>query len=76
MFSLADFALKLTNFRLRKIGSRFIFSGLLALNHLGRFWQIEGGDVTNQFVVYSMRNPVINRNAKKVVFTVLLGYLS
>ena len=60
-----------TNFRLRKIGSRSSFSGLLALNHPPVF--VDKKVIIcvlcfDQFVLYFMQNAVVYRTAKKVEF--------
>ena len=72
VFSVADCALE-TNSRLRKIGSRSSLSGLLALNHRrAGFNRLDKVVIcvlcSNKFVVYSMRNPVVYRTAKRAVF--------
>ena len=57
------------NSRLRKIESRSSFSRLLALNQKAGFADkkvIICVLCFNQFVVYSMRNPTVCRNAKRV----------
>ena len=74
VFSLADCALK-NQFSIQEnwIWVSLVSAGsCMALNHLGWFLQkrIEGDNLCTmfQFVVYSIRNPVVYRTAKKYCF--------